>query len=163
MATGLLCGLHPGTYVLILQLVQEKRIRIGRLGQFVLPRGYYAYVGSALGPGGLEKRLRHHLNPGPKFHWHLDYLRKEADPVKVWIREGGERREHDWASVLRAMKGVRIPVKGFGSSDCKCPAHLFLFQQRLSIRPFRAALRRTFGADPGLRVLSIQRGVRKTI
>jgi len=41
-----------GTYILILTLNKSRKIYIGRLGEFTFEYGYYAYVGSALGPGG---------------------------------------------------------------------------------------------------------------
>ncbi len=38
-----------------------KRFEMGRLGRFDIIPGYYAYVGSAFGSGGLPARLGHHL------------------------------------------------------------------------------------------------------
>ena len=49
-----------GTYALVLQLERQEEIAIGKLGTFTFPAGYYLYVGSALGPGGLEARLARH-------------------------------------------------------------------------------------------------------
>jgi Uri superfamily endonuclease len=41
----------PGTYALILSCTSNARIKIGLLGAMQLQRGYYVYLGSALGPG----------------------------------------------------------------------------------------------------------------
>ena len=49
-----------GTYVLIASLAQMKRLEIGRLGTFDIKPGFYAYVGSAFGAGGLRARIGHH-------------------------------------------------------------------------------------------------------
>ena len=48
-----------GTYVLIASVAQMKRVEIGRLGAFDSVPGFYAYVGSAFGAGGLRARIGH--------------------------------------------------------------------------------------------------------
>jgi Uri superfamily endonuclease len=117
----------PGTYVLFLALEEEKRIRIGRKGEFVFPAGVLAYVGSARGPGGLAARLaRHRRDPKPQV-WHVDFLRPFARPIAVWWAPGPERRECFWAGMLARMPGASQPVPRFGASDCRCPAHLVHF------------------------------------
>ena len=45
---------RPGTYALILLCASNARIQIGRLGKMHLQTGYYVYLGSAFGPGGLN-------------------------------------------------------------------------------------------------------------
>jgi len=54
----------PGTYLLLLRLEEDREIEIGRLGSLFFPRGYYLYVGSAMGPGGLVARLARHSQRG---------------------------------------------------------------------------------------------------
>ena len=44
---------QPGTYALVMASDLETEIRIGSLGSCRVKPGYYAYVGSAFGPGGL--------------------------------------------------------------------------------------------------------------
>jgi Uri superfamily endonuclease len=127
----------PGTYILILELENDKRIQIRKLGWFRFPTGYYAYVGSALGPGGLAGRLKHHLHPGKKLHWHLDYFRKKAVLVEIWVREDKRTLEHKWASALGKLDGVIVPAAGFGSSDCKCSTHFYYFQKEPVLEEFR--------------------------
>ncbi len=123
----------PGTYILILQLENAQVIRVGKLGRFSFPTGYYAYVGSALGPGGLAGRLRHHLYPGKKLHWHIDYFRKKAVLVEILVREDNRTLEHQWVSALGQLDGAIVLAAGFGSSDCKCVTHLYYFQERPSL------------------------------
>ena len=47
----------PGTYILLLHAALERDVTIGAAGILSLRQGYYAYVGSAFGPGGLYARL----------------------------------------------------------------------------------------------------------
>ena len=70
-----------GTYVLVVSVVQMKRLEIGRLGAYDIVPGFYAYVGSAFGSGGLRARLGHHLESTASPHWHIDYLLGVACPV----------------------------------------------------------------------------------
>ena len=41
---------------------------------FEIRKGYYVYVGSAMGSGGVAARLKHHSKISKKLHWHLEYL-----------------------------------------------------------------------------------------
>lgn len=121
---------HKGTYSLVLRLDQPARLTIGRLGVFDFPAGYYAYVGSAFGSGGLRGRLKHHLASARKLHWHIDYLRQRAAVLEVWYLASETRHEHRWAGALCSMAGAVVPVPRFGASDCKCAAHLVRFPEK---------------------------------
>ena len=123
---------EKGTYALVLHLGRQEEIAIGKLGTFVFPAGYYLYLGSALGPGGLEARLARHRRRGKRPRWHIDYLLERAAPVEVWSVASGRRLECLWARAARELPGARIPVPGFGSSDCRCPSHLVHFAARPS-------------------------------
>lgn len=118
---------QPGTYVLLLRLSELAAIEVGRLGHFEFPAGWYAYVGSARGPGGLATRLSRHRRSSKALHWHIDYLRAHAQPVTAWYAVGGRRRECAWAQALSGLPDASDPAPGFGSSDCHCPTHLFHF------------------------------------
>ena len=115
----------PGTYCLALSLPRTKRLTIGKLGRFLFEHGIYLYAGSALGPGGLAARLRHHCRSAPRPRWHVDYLRKHADPVAAFLRYAKCREECRWAQMLRQIPILTGGPHGFGSSDCRCPGHLF--------------------------------------
>jgi Uri superfamily endonuclease len=117
-----------GTYVLILFLRKAVRLQIGKLGCFDFKRGYYAYVGSAFGPGGLPARLKHHSSTSARPHWHIDYLRRAAILKDIWISAEADRCEHAWAEKLSALEAGQCPIKGFGSSDCRCFSHLIYFK-----------------------------------
>lgn len=116
----------PGTYVLVLDVPSQIELIVGALGRFVLPPGRYAYVGSALGPGGLRGRLGRHLRQSRRSHWHVDYLLATASLAQVIAAAGTERLECRWVRMLVQLSGAWVPIPGFGSSDCveACPAHL---------------------------------------
>jgi Uri superfamily endonuclease len=124
----------PGTYALVLHLSGASEIEVGKLGKSIFPAGYYIYVGSALGPGGLAGRLRRHsrstTSPGWQAKWHIDYLRHYTKTTGVWVVQQSTRREHDWAGIVQELPGAMITMPGFGSSDCGCLAHLFHFPHR---------------------------------
>ena len=70
----------PGTYVLVLKTEAPGPVlvgRTGRIGRVVALPGYYAYIGSACGPGELAGRLKHHLKlaRGLRLKWQVDFLR----------------------------------------------------------------------------------------
>ncbi|MBC7262431.1 MAG: GIY-YIG nuclease family protein [Chloroflexi bacterium] len=113
-----------GTYALILKLEKETRIRIGRLGTFSFPPGYYVYVGSALGSGGLQARLARHQRSDKKLHWHIDYLLAHARIVGIQVDHSGKQLECRWAQLLLSEPWAQVVAPRFGASDCRCPTHL---------------------------------------
>jgi Uri superfamily endonuclease len=118
---------EPGSYVLIMELATPVTISVGQLGRFRFVRGWYAYAGSARGPGGLKARLRRHRRAVKAKHWHVDYLRAYAQPTSVWYSVGPQRRECSWAEALSELPRASMPAPRFGASDCRCAAHLFHF------------------------------------
>lgn len=119
----------PGTYALVMRAASSLTIEIGRSGTLHLHPGIYIYVGSAFGPGGLRARVGRHLKIEKKKHWHIDFLRPFLGMEDLWYHCGPEAREHAWAEYFRTLPGAAIPLPGFGASDCRCPAHLFFFEQ----------------------------------
>lgn len=117
-----------GTYVLLLKLAVPRRLAVGKLGDFDFPAGFYAYTGSAQGAGGLTGRLKHHLTPAVRPHWHIDYLRAAAPVAEIWHCADGEFREHGWATTLLFLPGAQIIAPRFGASDCHCASHLLYFE-----------------------------------
>ena len=59
-----------GNYCLIIKI--DCTIKIGAKGNIDFKKGYYVYVGSALGT--LSNRIKRHLSNDKKKHWHVDYL-----------------------------------------------------------------------------------------
>ncbi len=113
--------------MIALWLGSPRRLDVGRLGEFLFPAGWYLYVGSAQGPGGVAARVRRHwrkAGDGKRLHWHVDHVRQAATWAGAWMRCSEERLECDWAARLRALDGARVVAAGFGASDCRCAAHL---------------------------------------
>lgn len=114
-----------GTYCLILKTDGCTQV-VGSLGEIEFQAGYYVYVGSALGPGGLKRMHRHislfrnkHIAKKPR--WHIDYLL--LSPLfefegAIYVEEG-DRIECTLAG--RFDSGI----SRFGCSDCYCFSHLF--------------------------------------
>lgn len=117
------------------------RTVVGKLGLFAFPSGWYAYAGSARGPGGLAARVSRHECKSKLRHWHIDYLRAQAQPATVWYTLSDAKLECDWAKALRELPGASIPVRGFGASDCRCPSHLIHFSARPAISAFAGRVR----------------------
>ena len=112
----------PGVYQLHLRLPKAVRLRVGKLGTFSFPAGDYVYTGSAL--NGLEHRLARHRRRRKKRHWHIDYLLRHACIERVVVKETRQRLECLWNTEMLERPGAQVIAKGFGSSDCRCPAHL---------------------------------------
>lgn len=119
-----------GTYILVLELAAPTTITVGRLGTFPFAAGWYTYVGSAFGAGGLRGRLTHHLQHEKRLHWHVDYLAAQAVLREIWYLASETGYEHVWAAMLKGMPESQIPVGRFGASDCGCASHLFYFRER---------------------------------
>ncbi|WP_093048597.1 GIY-YIG nuclease family protein [Salipaludibacillus aurantiacus] len=99
-----------------------RNITIGKLGTFSFQKGLYVYVGSA--KRRIASRINRHVQIEKKFRWHYDYLRPHLHITDVQTYSG-EEGECGLFHRLMEEKNGRIPVKGFGSSDCKCASHLF--------------------------------------
>lgn len=137
-----------GSYVLVLRLTGVRDLEVGALGRRRLPPGWYLYVGSARGPGGLRARLGRHLAGGGRTHWHIDYLRACAGAVDAWYQPGEAVVECRWAQALARGRGIASAWPGFGATDCGCPGHLFASVAAPSRRAFAGRLGRA-GMDPG--------------
>ena len=135
-----------GTYILIVSVGQMKRLEIGSLGKFDVVPGYYAYVGSAFGSGGLRARIGHHLESTAAPHWHIDYLLQIATPVEVWFSTQNRKLERHWSDLLVDLPGYRVPIPKFGSSDYhRCQSsHLFYSKRQPSFRHFQDAVMTRF-------------------
>jgi Uri superfamily endonuclease len=111
-----------GIYVLIIRIERNISVDTGALGNLNFEKGLYAYVGSA--QNNLEERVRRHLRKEKVKFWHIDYLldNPRVKVLKVFYMRAGRPKECRVAKEL-AKKG--FPIRGFGSSDCKCESHLF--------------------------------------
>lgn len=149
---------EPGTYVLLLRADVHRTITIGHLGVLEVRPGWYVYVGSALGPGGLAGRVGRHAKMDKPFRWHIDYLAAVAVLEEVWYTADGTRRECQWAEVLSQLRGATVPLEAFGSSDCRCRTHLFFLQKPPSLRAFRRLLARSIPGHGPVRVERLGEG-----
>ena len=129
----------PGTYVLVLRCHESRPVQIGRWGELKTRPGYYLYVGSAFGPGGLLARVSRHCREGKRKHWHIDYLREFTNPSSAWYSYGPERLEHTWAEAIGQTKHL-VPIEGFGCSDCRCESHLFWTARRPGLAAFASTV-----------------------
>jgi Uri superfamily endonuclease len=127
-----------GTYALVLQSKRRLHIRIGRWGTLPISPGYYVYVGSAFGPGGVRARVSRHCRSAKVKRWHIDYLRAFAQPVQVWCNYDADHLEHRWAAALAGMPDMTA-VPGFGCTDCRCATHLFFTTAQPSPAAFSVA------------------------
>ncbi len=112
-----------GAYRLVVSLPHPLNIALpGRRPATLLP-GYFAYCGSAYGPGGLRARIARHLDRTKTPHWHIDRLTAQAPIVELHLEP--DSSECEILDDLLARPGVAVPIPRFGSSDCRrCPAHL---------------------------------------
>lgn len=74
----------PGSYALLFHCAKAVEVAVGRLGHLQLEPGYYIYLGSAFGPGGVRARTEHHRRISKKPHWHLD----TCAPICISSRSG---------------------------------------------------------------------------
>lgn len=139
----------PGTYVLVLRALQPRAVRVGKAGRLDVVPGYYLYVGSAFGPGGVAARVKRHLRGRKALHWHIDYLSWATRCECTWYTYDPVRREHEWARSLAGVPQLTIPMKGFGCSDCCCESHLFFSRSR----PPSDWIRRALGGVSGINVV----------
>lgn len=128
-----------GTYVLMFSCKLPASMTVGRLGLISLNSGYYAYVGSAFGPGGIKSRVGRHVEKSKINKWHIDYVRNYMELTEVWFTYHKDKVECDWARVLTSLGGV-CPVKKLGSSDCRCESHFFRYDEVLSFDSFNSCV-----------------------
>jgi len=118
-----------GSYILLIELLEEQTIGVGRLNALCFPKGYYAYVGSAM--GRFKSRLSYHLKGNKKPHWHIDYLLQKASITDIILCETEERAE---CTIAQTVKGQFDSIPSFGSSDCHCSSHLFFATEEMKSR-----------------------------
>ncbi|MCC7492788.1 MAG: GIY-YIG nuclease family protein [Fimbriimonadaceae bacterium] len=117
-----------GWYQLLIPLAAPLSLRVGALGEVLLPAGWLVYTGSM--QRGLVHRLRRHAARRKPLRWHVDYLTSRVPPThcRVWSLSSAVSECGLHQALLRA--GGSEPVRGFGSSDCRCGAHLAHFTAR---------------------------------
>lgn len=116
-----------GIYILLILVEGDVTVNIGSLGKILFEGGFYAYVGSA--QTSLKKRVARHFKKDKKKFWHIDYLleNERAKIVEVFYREAEKEEE---CRIANKIGEANQPIKGFGSSDCRCKSHLFKLNNR---------------------------------
>ena len=122
-----------GNYCLLIELIRQATLTPGKLGTYSIPAGWYVYTGS--GGSSLEARLRRHGRSHPKrLRWHVDYLldHPAAKLREVVVFPGERGSECSLNLGIKGMRGGRIIIPRFGSSDCTagCQSHLIYFKIR---------------------------------
>lgn len=110
-----------GSYIALFSLAKGLHLKIGKLREVYLRRGYYLYVGSA--KRDLTKRMERHRRKRKRAFWHIDYLTKVASFYKGLPIRTSLDIECELSQRLKGVSEWSIP--GFGSSDCSCESHLF--------------------------------------
>jgi sugar fermentation stimulation protein A len=113
---------RSGTYQLVILLARPKVVSVGALGEVNFPTGSYIYTGRA--SRNLVARVERHLRTEKAIRWHIDYLLQWAEVTDVRIFPGRAEDECTINLETAEYHGYSFPVRGFGSSDCRCLSHL---------------------------------------
>jgi Uri superfamily endonuclease len=133
-------GVVTGTYTILVNLPEAATVAVGALGEHRFPAGYYAYTGSAFGPGGFARVDRHmEIAAGDRDarHWHVDYLLGDTPArIETVVRSAEVDIECEVAASIDDVGETVVP--GFGASDCDCQTHLHFTAEKA---PLLAAIR----------------------
>ncbi len=130
--------INSGIYVLELFVANGFNLHHNSLGQLLIPKGYYYYVGSA--QKNLTQRIERHLKKYKKQHWHIDYLTcdKNITIKNVYlVRDYSKKYECTLVNDLISKYGLHATIKGFGNTDCNsCESHLLFSKKQLAYSQF---------------------------
>jgi Uri superfamily endonuclease len=148
---------QQGVYTLVIRCSRRSRITVGRHLTLLLRRGWYLYSGSALGRGStsLEGRIGRHLTREKKHFWHIDRILSSDSTrvVLVVFAKTRSKMECKLNAALLSDSGIRVPVRGVGSTDCRCESHFLM--TRDSLRVLRQRVRSCY-ARLGLRPRTLE-------
>ena len=124
-----------GSYTLLIRVSEQRDVVVGSLGEVSFSEGFYAYNGSAFGPGGLKRVERHRekSREGGDPHWHIDYLLVLDESEVVDVFKSGGDHECGLSGEMRERFDF---VDGFGCSDCGCGSHLFYSKNLQALEDF---------------------------
>jgi Uri superfamily endonuclease len=118
-----------GAYMLLVGIEQQVPISIAGGDPIALRAGWYAYCGSAKGPGGIRARVNRHFRPRKPCHWHIDQLTNGEVALWALTTVGGDECVLIQNLVESGTFATATP--GFGSSDCRsCESHLMIWLGR---------------------------------
>ncbi len=131
------------------------QLTVGHLGTYDFAAGYYLYVGSAFGPGGVQSRVRYHMKRvKTRTYWHIDYLREHTRMCQIWSIACSVRLEQTWCKGLE--NHYPVPVLGFGASDSSCSSHLLYSPREPAIPLLSQVLATTLAPEVFMRGVSAQ-------
>ncbi len=132
-----IAGTHPVTYRLYIRVPRRVTLEPGRLGRYVLARGWYVYTGSAR--RNMAARLRHHLGGRDTRRWHIDWLLGAGLGQVMHIRLDTESE-----CIVNARNDGRVVIPRFGATDCRyrCGSHLLWLGTRRPLAVPRDPARR---------------------
>ncbi len=118
-------------YILFIRVSQKKRIVIGSLGRIAFKKGTYLYIGRA--KTNFAARVARHYRKKKKLFWHIDYLlsQKGVEIKEAWASSG--LKECKLAQKISLLPSSRL-IRSFGSSDCRCPSHLFYTNKESEVK-----------------------------
>ncbi len=132
-----------GAYLISLFNDEDRSLSLPSGKIFLLPKGFYIYVGSGLRK--LSSRIKRHLRKGGKAFWHIDHIKKYMNIIGSFSIRSPLRMECRIARELQDIADDVIP--GFGCSDCDCQSHLLYFKKdpKLNEGLFKLLLKFQFG------------------
>jgi len=125
----------PGTYILVLEVIENIIICVNRL-QWELKPGIYLYFGSAKGKtsNSLKNRINRHFNNKKKFFWHIDYLTIHSSVILRCVYLKTDEHSNECTNLSNISNDISLEIiTRFGSSDCKkeCGGHLGYIENNL--------------------------------
>lgn len=130
-----------GAYQLILEIKTDIEIKIGALGIFLFPQGFYIYTGSAM--KNLHSRVERHCRRDKKIRWHIDYLttHRDVEILQTKIFPSTQKEECKINLKTLSLLNAQPLVRKFGSSDCKkCPTHLLYIGKNMPFSSYAKQL-----------------------
>ena len=120
-----------GIYILFIWLSRNMKVRVGSLGGIALRKGTCLYIGRA--KTNLGARIARHYRKEKRLFWHIDYLlsQKGAEIKEAWAGSG--LKECKLAQKIFLLPSSRL-IRSFGSSDCRCPGHLFYTNREREVK-----------------------------
>ncbi len=112
-------NLNTGSYITLYRLFENEKIKIGKNKVLNFSPGFHLYTGSAM--NSLWARTERHKKNVKNKKWHVDFLHPPMKHVKTYTFNALDIE----CSLAQNLQKIFEPVPYFGSSDCKCPSHLF--------------------------------------
>jgi endonuclease-3 len=121
---------------LVTELKEDSKIKIGKFGIKKFPKGYYYYIGSALGKSvNLENRISRHkrlnTDKNGKLRWHIDYFLVNPNVSIIDTITINNNRKDECKISKKIEKIADTSISSFGSSDCNCKSHFHYFKQKM--------------------------------